>query len=198
MERQEKTKNVGGSETDEVKKTFFQKVKLFFCFCTEKKSKDNSRLKKFRYAVKKSNNKTRNSILSNDADECFNLNDEPQKSFLGKLKSIFSSIMGKKRKNKHCLKKSRTADERHNLTDEPQKTFPEKVKSFFCPCKEKKAEVQNPAKSPRTFIKQKWKLVVFFFVIYIIIAGGVISVPFIVNHIKVISKNETKKERFKK
>ena len=151
MERQEKKQNIERSETDEVKKTFLEKLKSLFCSCKAKKSKDSPRLNK---------------------------NDEPQKTFLSKkLKSIFSSVTGK---SSQAFKRPRTAGECDNLTDDPQK----------------KTKVQKPAKSLRTYIKRNWKWVVLFLVNYIITFGVVISVPFIVDLIKVISKNETEKERF--
>ena len=39
--------------TDEPQKTFFEKFRLCFSFCTAKNKKDNSRLKKFNYAMKR-------------------------------------------------------------------------------------------------------------------------------------------------
>ena len=78
-----------------------------------------------------------------------------------------------------------------NDANEPQNFFFEKVKS------KTKTKVQKPANSLRMYIKRNWKLVALFLVSYIITFGAVVSGP-IVKFLKVISKNETEKERFEK
>ena len=180
-EAQEKEKDA--IETNEVQKTFLEKLKSFFCFCTAK-NKDNSRLKKFNYGIKRSKNETQKPVLPNAT----------KKTFLEKLGTFFSSITGKKRKNNHHLKKSSTTGE---LNNQPQKTFLEKTKSFFCFYKAKKNKVQKPpVKSLRAYIKQNCKWIIFSLVIYIIIFGAVVSTPVIINHLRAIRQNETEQERF--
>ena len=122
MKRQEKAKTIQGPETDKVRKTFLEKLKSFFCFCTAKKNKD--------------------------------------------------------------------------LSDEPQKTCLEKIRLLICCCKAKKRpEKQKQNKSLRIYIKQNWKWVISLLVVYIIISGAVVSVPILVNHFRVMNRNETEQER---
>ena len=169
IERQEKKKKIEGPEIDEVQITFLKKLRSFFCFCTAIKNKNNSTLNKLNYGKERSKNETQNPVMSS------------------------------------------TTDERDNLTDKPQKTFLEKMKLFICFCTKKnksnssprnnhaikklKNEIQSQDKSLRTFIKQNWKWVISLLVVYIIISGAVVSVPILVNHFRVMNRNETEQER---
>ena len=207
MERQVNKKNVVESpEMDEVQKTFLEKLKER---TSTAKNKDNSKLKKFNYDIKRSKNETQNPFTSNTTDERLN-----QKTFHKKLNASFSFITGKKKHKNNYLKTANTDDERDNLTDEVQKTFLEKMKSFFCFCtaekdknnsrlnklnhtiKRPKNEIQKQDKSFRIYIKRNCKWVIFLLVIYIIIVGAVVTKPILFNHFRVeASLNETEKER---
>ena len=65
-----------------------------------------------------------------------------------------------------------------------------------------KTDVRKPAKSLRTYIKQKFnKFLIMFFVylftfILILILGGLLSKPMVFNHYRVKSNNQTEKDRF--
>ena len=186
MEKQEKKKKIEGLETDEIQKTFLQKLKSFFCFCTGKNN-NCPRLKKLNCCTKTSKNDTQNQIKSKTADKRDNLPNEPQKTFLEKVNAFFRSIMCKN-----------STDERDNLTDEPQKTFLKKMTSFVGCCRAKKKpknENKKEDKSLRTYIKQNLKWVILLLVFYIIIFGAVVSVPILVNHYRDMNQNETDQER---
>ena len=80
MERQEKKKKaIEDPETDEVQKTFLEKLKSFFCFCTAKKTADKRPL-----------------------------TDEPEKTFLEKMKSFFCFCIAKNTKVQKPVKSVRT------------------------------------------------------------------------------------------
>ena len=167
MKRQEKEKTIQGPETDKVRKTFLEKLKSFFCFCRAKKTADKRPLTA-----------------------------EPKKTFLEKVNAFFRC----KRWKNHCLKKS---GERNNLTDETQKTFLEKIlktsnsrlAKFNHAIKKHKNGMQKQDKSIRMYIKQNCKWVILFLVVYIIIFGAVVSGPILVNHFRVLNRNETEQER---
>ena len=126
-----------------------------------------------------------------------------------KLKSFTGRVIKKKETNSSS-KKLNTANKGSDLIDKSQKTIIEKMKSCFSFCtrkknkdnpkleklKSSKDESKEQVKSLRRYIKQKLKWVILSLFIYIIIFGGVLSIPFIVNHFRVISQNQTKKERF--
>ena len=69
------------------------------------------------------------------------------------------------------------------------------LKKFEHGIKRSEKEIKKSSKSLRLYIKQKCKWVTFMFVIYIIILGAVISMPFIHNHFRVMSQNGTEQER---
>ena len=126
-----------------------------------------------------------------------------------KLKPFIGRVIKKKETNSSS-KKLNTANKGSDLTNKSQKTIIEKMKSCFSFCtreknkdnpkleklKRSKNESKEQVKSLRRYIKQKLKWVVLSFVIYIIIFGGVLSTPFVVNHFRVISQNQTEQERF--
>ena len=179
MERQEKKKNIDGTKADEVQKTFLERLKLFFDLGTAKKNKNNSRLIKFNYGIRRSKNATQSPLKSKTTDKHDSLIDEPQKSFLEKVSVFFKSITWKKKKNL-SLKKSSTTHERDVLADQPK--IPKK-------------EMQKQDKSLRIYIEQNCKWAILLLVIYIITFGAVVSGPILFNHFRVMNQNETEQER---
>ena len=98
----------------------------------------------------------------------------------------------------------RFRNSKHSKTDETYKTAVEKLKSVKDNKRLKKLESdikisQDETKksnySLRCYIKQKCKMVTFLFVIYIVIFVTFVSMPFVHNHTRVVSKNETEQER---
>ena len=193
MISQEKKEKNEGPETNEVQKTFLEKVKSFFCLCTAKNNKNNSKQKKFNCCIKRSKNDEQNQVKSKTADKRDNLTDETQKTFLEKVKSS-------------------STDERDSVTDELQKTFLEKMRLLICCCTSKKNknnsrlknitkklknEVQKKKqdKSLRIYIKQNTKWVILLLVVHIIIFGAIVSGPILVNYFRFMNQNETEQER---
>ena len=137
--------------------------------------------------------------------------DETEKTLAQKVKLIFGSKTEKKKEDirrlkkfNHVVKGSRSDvrkpvkpnkdDKRADLTHEPQKTKLETfIKSFF---KRPEKVDRKPVKSLRNYIKQKWKWIIVLIVTYIIVLGGILSAPILVNHLRITSQNQTKKERF--
>ena len=69
------------------------------------------------------------------------------------------------------------------------------LKKFDNSIKRSKPEIVKPDKSLRSYMKQKWKRIYILFVFYAIIFGAVLSTPILVNHFRVINRNETDQER---
>ena len=143
---------------------------------SEKEEKRDQRLQKFNHAIKRSeadeSKKDNNLRSKNKRDEGSDLADKPQKTTFEKLKSLLSFYSEK------------TIEDNQRLR---------KIKHGY---KRSKNEIKERGKSLRQCIKQNRKWVIIVFVIYIIVFGAVVSTPVIVNHLKNISQNETKQERF--
>ena len=118
---------------------------------------------------------------------------------LGKLKSFSGKTTKNRRETNLTSKTLNMASESSDLIDKPEKTILAKLKSLFSFCTGKKNEtnprLKNSYSSLRRYIKQKCKLIILLFIIYIIIFGAVVSIPFVMNHLRIISQNQTQQER---
>ena len=159
-------------KTNETKKTFLKKVKLFFSSLTTKKKEDIQKLKKVNHTVKRSESEIQKPVKPNKAAERTDLTNIPQKAKNGKFKLFFTTK--KQNRDNFIFKK-----------------FEDGSKRF-------EDEIEMPVKSLRHYIKQKYKWVISLLIIYIIILGVVISAPIIVNHFIVASQNQTEQGRSKK
>ena len=158
-------------ETGKTDETTVGKHEFLFGSILEKTDKTNSRLKKFNYGVKKSNNEVQKQVKLNNTDECSNPTHEPQKRKLKKLTSFFSFCAKTKNKDNPGLKRSNWG------------------------IKKSKKEHQKLVKSLRSYIKQKLKWAILLFVVYIIFLSGIVSTPILVKHLRVRGQNQTKQER---